>query len=694
MAEVIGTAEYRLTADTSGLEKGINQAKSIVASGSSEIASSTEASGGKISKLSTGAIAAASLVGSAVFKAFNAVTSAISSSLDSAINRVDTINNFQPVMESLGFSAEEAASSIDLISNSLDGLPTSLDAMVGNVQKLSATMGNLNDGAVNATTVGLALNNMLLAGGKGAQAAANAFEQYNQMLAVGKVDQQAWNSLVNAAPGQMRQMAQALLGAEANAQDLYAAMKDGIVTFDDFNAAVVSINAEGGESFESFEDQARAATGGIGTAIENVQNRINKAVGSVIDAIGQANISGAINSFSSQFGKLGDAVAAAITGEGDAQKLVKEFVDGIGKALKTTLPQLGKIIGEIVPILVEAVVGLIPSLVEGLLGALSELLIALAEAIPNMVDVLIDAILTTIDILFSPEVFDKLLQAAIKFLMAIVEAIPTIVTAMVQALPTIINTVLNALLNPNTLSMLLDAAIQLLMALVEAIPTIITALAEALPQIITSIISFLTDPQTILLLVNAAVQLFFGLVQAVPQILGALIGAFGTLVGNLWEGIKKMFGEFAGKFGDFIGGIFKGALNGVLAFIEGFINTPINLINGFIGLINGAFGWIGVNLGYLNTVQLPRLYTGGIVEDRRGGTPIIAGDGGEDEFVVPESKMASLIQKIEEQGGTGGGDTLNFNFNGIMGTPSELREAAILFHDKYEEVRKARFQND
>lgn len=689
MVETINTAVYKVRLDVSSLQGDLKKADKLIENSldnaSESIGSEFKNAMGNVDKTfdkSLSKITSATkqksdfvigLIVSAADRAFNYVANTISNSLSSAISRVDTLNNFPRVMESLGYSADEAASSIETISNSLDGLPTSLDGMASNVQKLAATMGNLNTGTINATSVGLAFNNMMLAGGKGTEAATNAFEQYNQMLAVGKVDQQAWNSVVNAAPGQMKQLAETLLGAGSNAQELYDAMKDGVVTFDDFNAAVVSLNTKGGDSFESFEEQARSATGGIGTALENVQNRVNKAVSSVIDAIGQSNISDAINSFSSQFGKLGNAIAAAFTGEGEPQVLVQEFVNGIGDALTTMLPQLGDIIGKIAPILLSAIVGLLPSLLDGLVQGAASLISALAEALPSMLDSIIDAVIGLFDILTSPDTISLLLDAAIQMFMAIVDAIPQIIEALAMAIPRIIDAITRLLTSGGMIMKILNGAITVFFAIIDAIPVMIQALAEALPDIITSIINFLTSPDTIMMLIEAAVTLFLALVMAVPKILGALLDAFGSLVGALWEGIKAMFGTFANNFGEFLGSIFKGALNGVLNFIENFLNNPIKLINGFIDVINNAFGWLGVNIGAIGLISLPRMYTGGIIPAVSGGMPIIAGDGGEDEWVVPESKMASLVEQLENRGNMASGNTYNIYVEGVFATSATER---------------------
>ena len=246
--------------------------------------------------------------GSLVAKGISKIANTISSNLDRAIKRVDTINNFPKVMTALGYSSEEASSSINEISKAIDGLPTALDTAVGDIQKLAATMGNLNKGTVNATKVGIALNNMFLAGGKGTEYASRAMEQYNQMLGAGKVDMQSWRSMLDAAPGQLTQLAKTLLGTKANAMDLYQALQDGTVTFDQLNETIIKLNQNGGDGFSSFEQQARAATGGIGTALENLQTRVAKAIAKVIDHLDAEKIANIINEISSGFSGVADVV--------------------------------------------------------------------------------------------------------------------------------------------------------------------------------------------------------------------------------------------------------------------------------------------------------------------------------------------------------------------------------------------------
>lgn len=266
--------------------------------------------GGQAGKgFASGLLAKGGIIGAAAVVTTKAM-GVISNSIGSAVGRADQMNNFPKVMKNLGYSSQDAAASIKKISNALDGLPTTSSAMTGMVQQLAPLTSNLDE----ATDIALAFNNAMLAGGASTMEQENALTQYTQMLSAGKVDMQAWRSIQAAMPGQLNQVAEAMLGAGKNSNDLYEAMKNGSISFDDFNKKVMELNQNGFGKYASFAQQAKDATQGIGTAMENVKNRVAKAVQKVIEAVGVENIAGAINGFSSQFGKVGDAAASMVTG--------------------------------------------------------------------------------------------------------------------------------------------------------------------------------------------------------------------------------------------------------------------------------------------------------------------------------------------------------------------------------------------
>lgn len=275
-------------------------------------------------------------------KAINTISSAITSNLGNAIKRFDTLNNFPKIMQNLGYSATDAQNAIDKMSKGIDGLPTALDSIASATQKIAPLTGSLDK----ATDVTLALNNALLAGGKDATTQANALEQFSQMLSAGKVDMQAWRSMLSAMPGQMNQLAQALLGPEANANKLYEAMQKGEISFDDFNDALIKLNKEGleagGKKFASFADQAKDATQGIGTSIANLKTGIVKGVTGMLEkADGILHISDNINKLSGGIKGLMGRIAESET--------FTNILVGAKNTIKAFLPaakKIGSVVGK------------------------------------------------------------------------------------------------------------------------------------------------------------------------------------------------------------------------------------------------------------------------------------------------------------------------------------------------------------
>lgn len=150
--------------------------------------------------------------------------------------------------------------------------------------------------------------------------------------------------------------------------------------------------------------------------------------------------------------------------------------------------------------------------------------------------------------------------------------------------------------------------------------------------------------------------IFRGAWNAITGIFGGLAGFFG----GVWNTITGMFGRLGSFVGNAIGGAVRGAVNGALSMVE-------RMANGFIGMINGAIGIInkipGVHIGNIPSLHIPRMATGGIVTPQGGGSIIYAGDGGQNEWVVPESKMASLVTQINKRSDGVGVRDVNITVN-------------------------------
>ena len=214
------------------------------------------------------------------------IKSTILGNIDAAIKRVDTLSNYSRVMSNLGVGSVQANASIQKLSNKLIGLPTTLDDASGAVQRFTSVNSNIS----RSTDMFLALNNAILAGGASSEIQKSALEQLSQSYAKGKPDMFEWRSAMTAMPAQMKQVAEAM--GFVNASALGEALRNGTVSMDQFMNTIMKLNTQGINGYQSFEEQARNATGGIATSIANMRTAIVRCMSDVMNTIGQSNIAG------------------------------------------------------------------------------------------------------------------------------------------------------------------------------------------------------------------------------------------------------------------------------------------------------------------------------------------------------------------------------------------------------------------
>lgn len=214
------------------------------------------------------------------------IKSTILGNVDAAIKRVDTLSNYSRVMSNLGVGSVQANASVQKLSNKLIGLPTTLDDASGAVQRFTSVNGNIS----RSTDMFLALNNAILAGGASSEIQKSALEQLSQSYAKGKPDMFEWRSAMTAMPAQMKQVAEAM--GFVNASALGEALRNGTVSMDQFMNTLMQLNTQGINGYQSFEEQARNATGGIATSIANMRTAIVRGMSDVMNTIGQSNIAG------------------------------------------------------------------------------------------------------------------------------------------------------------------------------------------------------------------------------------------------------------------------------------------------------------------------------------------------------------------------------------------------------------------
>lgn len=206
------------------------------------------------------------VAGVGVTKVIGATMNVLSSSFDGAINRFDTMQSYPKVMKSLGFEVEQSQKSVAKLNQSVQGLPTSLADVVTTSKSLAAVTGNIDK----ATDTTIALNHAFLASGSSSEDASRGLQQYSQMLAKGTVDMQSWRTLQETMAPALTKVAKKLGITSGNANELYAALQNGTITFDQFNDAMIECDTETG----GFADTALEASKGIETSMTNIKSAV------------------------------------------------------------------------------------------------------------------------------------------------------------------------------------------------------------------------------------------------------------------------------------------------------------------------------------------------------------------------------------------------------------------------------------
>lgn len=217
-------------------------------------------------------------VGSAVFQLAAKGAELLGEALGGAIQRFDTLESYPRVMQAMGHSTEDVTRSTKKLAAGIEGLPTTLNEVVGTAQRLTSITGDINK----STDLTLALNNAFLASGSSSADASRGLQQFSQMLSVGKVDMQSWKTLQETMPYALQKTAESFGFAGQSAQnDFYSALKEGRITFNQFSRKLVELNGGVG----GFAELAKTNSKGIQTSFGNLKNAVVKGVANTIKAL-------------------------------------------------------------------------------------------------------------------------------------------------------------------------------------------------------------------------------------------------------------------------------------------------------------------------------------------------------------------------------------------------------------------------
>lgn len=500
-------------------------------------------------------------------KIASAAFDVLKSSVGDAVSRFDTMQKFPKVMQALGFRAGDSTKSIKKLSDGIEGLPTKLDDVVSQTQQLTSITGDLNK----STDTVLALNNAFLASGASTEDANRGMIQYNQMLAKGTVDMQSWRSLQETMPLGLQKTAEAMgFTGKTAQQDLYAALQDGKVTFDQFNDQLIKLGTGTGQ----LATLAKQNSSGIATSFGNLRNAISKGMANTLTAIDKVvqaltgksiaqNIDSLKGIINSAFGSINKSIEGSVGFFNSLKTNVTKVFGDIQKAIA------GSSIGEALNILKSDFSDFIKSFnFNGLSGAFN-------------------SIGTTISTLFKSIDFSGLAASFGAALIGLQQPLTQYGSTLANYWKTIF-----AKLGPivsSTLGTVLTQIPALFQALVSAVAPILTQISSMISKL---------DFSGIQAVLQAMIPAVVSGFQTMMAIVGPSIQQVITSFGNLWNAIQPLLTVLAGALmpafqviGSFLGGVFSGILTGVSAAFD-VIRVVIQVLTPVVSALVSAFQYI------------------------------------------------------------------------------------------------------
>lgn len=312
----------KITGSLKNLQKQQNETGSNNNRVSNSVNNGNQSMIGSFGRLATsiGAVAVAS-------KALSALSGAVSS----AVTRVDTLNKYPKVMQALGYSTRDVASSAKILDNGIKGLPTRLDEITSVAQQLAPLTGS----AKKASKSAVALNDAFLASSASAGDASRGLIQYTQMLATGKVDMMSWRTLMETMPVSLRKVANAFgyTGKSAE-QDLYQALKSGEITIDQLNDKFIEL--DGGVN--GFARLAKVNSTGIATSFTNMKTAISRGIANMIQSYDKAAQDNGLPTIAQMIVSVGDTINGVFTKLAQAIPPVINALAPIAKTLSPLAP--------------------------------------------------------------------------------------------------------------------------------------------------------------------------------------------------------------------------------------------------------------------------------------------------------------------------------------------------------------------
>ncbi|VFA72511.1 tape measure domain protein [Enterococcus faecalis] len=329
----------KMILDESGFSQGLNSAVKKLQGFDGEVDRTGQKGGHSLGSIWTSFVG--NFLASGATKIISKGIGLITSNIDGAINRVDTLNNANRVFENMGFSAGETSKTMDSLKKSIQGLPTPLDSAIKGVQLIASSTNDLGK----SEQIFAALNNGILGFGGSAEMVDNAIIQLSQSFSNGKVDAQTWNSMINSGLGPALNALAKQMGLTAG--QMKEGLSDGSISVEEFQDSLIKLNKEGGGGLKSLEQIAKDSTAGIKTGLANMKTAIVRGVANVVTKIDEGLKSAGFGSISEIIADKGAKMEAALSKFAEMIPPMIKTVKTLYDTLKPYAPLLAGLAGSI-----------------------------------------------------------------------------------------------------------------------------------------------------------------------------------------------------------------------------------------------------------------------------------------------------------------------------------------------------------
>lgn len=405
--------------------------------------------------------------------------------------------------------------------------------------------------------------------------------------------------------------------------------------------------------------------------------------------------------------------------------VIENVLQALQQNAKTILPILSGIISAIVPVfqtissvvmkilpVVFNVIQRIQGVVWGVIEQLLPIVMSFVSRIGGLIEELADQLLPVFEGLASEliPIFEQIAAQLIPFIEEVIVTLEPVIEMIISNLVPVLKIVMQVV--GQNMKIIFSALSQIMPVIMEVIQIVLNLCSELLSQLLPILQQIFT---AITPIINAAMNIISAILPVVISILKALMpilqflanvigvvlgGAIKTVTGywnfiiqvvqkamSVFQGILTFLQGFVETWNGIWSGVSEavsGAFQGLVGIVKGPINTIIGMVNGVIDKINGAGfeipDWVPVVGGKAFKVSvptLPMLATGGHTQG-----PSIAGEEGQETVISYDPRYRDKnIGYWRQAGEMLGIDMANTEENGILpkilGILSKLKDIRI-----------------